>query len=181
MTITKDQLELLERPLQKNEELRYTIGGPVEAAVHSNLENERTGKLNQGHKAMNGAAHSLEQNMAFKAREGFAKAQFQQKAGEIPPQDLPIAESTWRQNHIEAHRGTLNKASNRLRSDIQQASHNQAPPIDTDLGYGASASRPYVDAYIKQHGPKARLIRNEQVRVFAETMKQDPQSRDLER
>lgn len=89
--ITKNQLDLLEKPLQKNEELTFTIGGPVETAVHSSLENERIGKLHKGHRAMHEAVHKFRQNMAFKSREGLAKSQFQNAhQGKFPIVDTDL-------------------------------------------------------------------------------------------
>lgn len=126
MMITKDELELLERRPEANKELHYTIGGTVEAAVHSNLEAERTSKLINGHRAMSAAVKTFRNNMAFKAREGLAQSQFQNSAPDIPkdipPQDLPLAQNTWRENHIEAHRQALDAASHNLRSSLSAAS-----------------------------------------------------------
>ena len=74
--ITKEQLELLERPLQQNKELHYTIGGTVETVVHSSVDAERIVRRNKGHRIMNEAVQDFRNNMAFKSREGLSKAQF---------------------------------------------------------------------------------------------------------
>jgi superoxide dismutase len=115
--ITKDQLELLKAPLKQNKELRYTIGGAVEATVHSSVESERIGKLNRGHRAMNEASQQLENDMAFSSREGLARAQFQNKS--MPEQDRTIAEQTWQHNHITAHEHGFERASTKLNKAVQ--------------------------------------------------------------
>lgn len=97
--ITKDQLDLLEKPLQKNEELTFTIGGPVETAVHSSLENERIGKLHQGHRTMHEAVQKFRHSMAFKSREGLAKGQFQNAhQGNLPIVDTDLGYGAGRDN-----------------------------------------------------------------------------------
>ena len=179
--ITKDQLDLLEKPLPKNEELHFTIGGSVETVVHSSLESERIGKRNRGHRVMNEVAVQLENNIAFKFREGLAKGQFQHSATELPPKDRSLAERTWQANHIAAHRDSLNRASNKLRSAIHEAARNQPPTIDSDLGYGASVSRSYVDAYVKQHGSQAQPTRDDRVGGFRQQMKTKNQGQERER
>ena len=79
--VTKEQLQRLERqrPAQ-NAERHYTIGGPVEAAVHSSVEAERIGQLNAGHRKLAEAEARLTHSIAFASREGQAKAGFQQTA-----------------------------------------------------------------------------------------------------
>lgn len=74
--ITKEQLERLKKPVTKNAELHYTIGGSIESAVHSNLESERIAKYNQGHRVMQKASADFKKNMALKSREGLARTQF---------------------------------------------------------------------------------------------------------
>ena len=75
--VTKGQLEQIRklRPKQ-NHELHYTIGGVVEARVHSSAEAERVGMLNRGDHLMHEAVEQFENNMTFKARKGQARAQF---------------------------------------------------------------------------------------------------------
>jgi hypothetical protein len=77
--ITKMELERLRstRPSHNNE-LHYTIGGAIEQQVHSSLEAERIGKLNQGDRLLQQALAEMRHEQAFKAREGLAKAQFNQ-------------------------------------------------------------------------------------------------------
>ena len=83
--ITKEALERLrsERP-QRKTELHYTIGGAIEAQVHSSLEAERIGKINRGDRAMNKAVQDFRHNMAFKSRAGQAKAQFESISTHLP-------------------------------------------------------------------------------------------------
>lgn len=75
--ITKMELERLRaaRP-RHNNELHYTIGGTIEQQVHSSLDAERIGKLNQGDRRLQEALNELRQNYELKTREGLAKAQF---------------------------------------------------------------------------------------------------------
>ena len=77
--ITKAELEQLRstRP-SHNQELHYTIGGAIEERVHSSLEAERIGKLNQGDRRLQQALAEMRHEQAFKTREGLAKAQFNQ-------------------------------------------------------------------------------------------------------
>ncbi len=77
--ITKMELERLRstRPSHNNE-LHYTIGGAIEQQVHSSLEAERIGKLNQGDRRLQEALEEMRHEQAFKTREGLAKAQFNQ-------------------------------------------------------------------------------------------------------
>ena len=86
--ITKAELERLRstRP-SYNQELHYTIGGAIEQQVHSSLEAERIGKLNQGDRRLQEALADLRQNYDLKSREGLSKAQFNAKTQE---QDIEI-------------------------------------------------------------------------------------------
>ena len=118
--ITKDELERLKQPSNKNAEMRYTIGGPLEAAVHSNVEAERIGKLQRGLHAMHKAVAEFRNEMTFKTREGQARAQFLNN-NVPPPQDLAIAQNTWQQNHMQAHEAGFNRASNMLKQDTKKA------------------------------------------------------------
>lgn len=100
MTITRDYLKGLEaqRP-QANVELHYTIGGSVETEVHSSLQAELTGAINQGYRH--------------------------------------LAEASQNFNH-----------------DLKAAIENRPKPIDTDLGYGASESRPFVEEFNRNNSPQ---------------------------
>ena len=84
--IHKDELERLrrERPAN-NSEVHYTIGGTLETQVHSTLESERIGKLNQGDRRLAEALEDLRHEHAFSSRQGLAKAQFNSKAPEFKP------------------------------------------------------------------------------------------------
>ena len=79
MTVTKTDLEALRaaKPV-KNNELHYTIGGTIETQVHSSVEAERIGKLNRGDRTMQVALLKMRHDRTFSAREGYAKAQFNQ-------------------------------------------------------------------------------------------------------
>ena len=89
--VTKYELKRLEQPSRQNKELHYTIGGPVEMAVHSTLESERIGKLNTGHRTMNTAVENFRHNMALKSREGLARSQFQHSVqGNLPVVDTDL-------------------------------------------------------------------------------------------
>lgn len=179
--ITKDQLDLLEKPIQRNEELHYTIGGPAETVVHSSLENERIGQLHRGHRIMNEAAARLERNVAFKSREGLAKGQFQHSAQELPQSDRALAERTWQSNHISAHKDRLNKASHALRSAVREAAQGNLPPTDTDIGYGGSPHQKRVDRYVEES--QRQPTHSQRIKEFAQSMTREPrqQSRNLER
>jgi len=74
--VTKEQLERLKKPVTKNAELHYTIGGSIETAVHSNIESERIAKYNKGRRIMKNVSADFRKNMALKPREGLARAQF---------------------------------------------------------------------------------------------------------
>ncbi len=80
MTITKEGIEALrkERPTP-NADVKHTINGPVQTAVHSTVEADRIGRLNQLDRTMQKASDDLENNMAFKAKEGYLKSQFEPK------------------------------------------------------------------------------------------------------
>ena len=82
MTVTKDQLDALQRPQAPNAELTYTIGGPVEASVHSSVEAERIGALTRGERQFSQAVEGFRTAMALDARQGLARARFQNHSGE---------------------------------------------------------------------------------------------------
>ncbi len=129
--ITKDELERLKQPAHKNAELRYTIGGAIETAVHSSVESERIGKLQQGHRMMHQAVENFRDNMAFKTREGLARSQFEQT--NIPPkQDRILAEDTWRQNHITAHEDRFKQASDDLQQQTSSAFQTETQTTNTN-------------------------------------------------
>lgn len=81
MTVTKAELDQLRtnRPV-RNQALHYTIGGPNEARVHSNVESERIGKLVRGDRRLQEALQQLRQDHAFASREGLSKAHFNAQA-----------------------------------------------------------------------------------------------------
>ncbi len=81
MTITKDVIEKERAALrdQPNTDVKYTINGPIQTAVHSTVKAENTARVNQMDRTMHQASENLANNMAFKAREGYAKAQFEPK------------------------------------------------------------------------------------------------------
>ena len=83
--ITKDQLKKLDEFPEPEREVRYTIGGPIEAAVHSSLENERHGQRVQGHRIMKQAVSDFRNNMAFQSRNGLARGQFCHVAPDLNP------------------------------------------------------------------------------------------------
>jgi|GEM_PF-4673873 len=78
-TVTREQVERLqnERP-DHVQELDYTIGGTVEAYVHSNLNAEREAAITYGERRLNIASEEMNMNAAFAANEGRAKAAFNQ-------------------------------------------------------------------------------------------------------
>lgn len=84
--IIKAELERLraERPLQ-NTERHYTIGGPIESQVHSCVESDRIGKLNQGDRRLTQALEDLRRDHALSSREGLAKAHFNTRAPALKP------------------------------------------------------------------------------------------------
>lgn len=129
--ITKDELERLKKPSHKNAELRYTIGGAVETVVHSNLESERMGKLQQGHKVMNEAVENFRNNMVFKTREGMARTQFEQ-TNAPPQQDRALAENTWQQNHVTAHEDRFQQSSDDLKQQTSSAFQNDTESTNTN-------------------------------------------------
>jgi len=129
--ITKDELERLKQPADKNAELRYTIGGAIETAVHSSVESERIGKLQQGHRMMHQAVENFRDNMAFKTREGLARSQFAQ-TNSPPPQDHAVAESTWRQNHIQIHEDRFKQSSDDLQQQTSNAFQNDTATENTN-------------------------------------------------
>ncbi|MEQ8694295.1 MAG: hypothetical protein RIC85_03085 [Gammaproteobacteria bacterium] len=94
MTITRQALAQLEarRPTM-NLEKHYTIDGPVEAAVHSNVESERIGRLNRGHRTLNNASTDLQTNLALNANRGLPTAQFGQAAPSTTPTHTPDFEA----------------------------------------------------------------------------------------
>ena len=66
-TVTKEAVRQLERERPThNAERHYTIGGDVEATVHSNLQAEREAAITHGHRRLNAAS--------AKARAGFVAA-----------------------------------------------------------------------------------------------------------
>ncbi len=85
--ITKDQLRKLDELPTPNNEVRYTIGGPIETEVHSTLESERQGQRVRGHRIMNKAVQDFRNNMAFQSRDGLAKGQFRHVAEKLSPRD----------------------------------------------------------------------------------------------
>ena len=121
--ITKDELERLKQPSHKNAELRYTIGGAVEAEVHSSVESERIAKLQHGHRAMHKAVQDFRNEMIFKSREGQARAQFMNN-NTPPPEDRAVAENTWRQNHMQAHENSFQQSSEDFKQQTASAFQN---------------------------------------------------------
>jgi hypothetical protein len=84
--ITKKALEQLRVSQPKhNHELHYTIGGSIEAQVHSSVEAERIGKLNNGDRRLQESLEQLRNDYAFSSREGQAKAHFNQQTQAIKP------------------------------------------------------------------------------------------------
>lgn len=118
--ITKDELDRLKKPVHKNAEVTYTIGGEIEASVHSNLESERIAAYHQGHRTMHKAVSEFRHNMLYKSREGMARGQF----NALPPQDQAIAEKTWNDNHRRSHEQGLARSSEQLKTDTKTAFGN---------------------------------------------------------
>ena len=59
-TVTAEDIERMERERpQHNPHLDYTIGGSVEAHVHTSIEAEREYAINRGHRILNQAANDL--------------------------------------------------------------------------------------------------------------------------
>ena len=84
--IHKDELERLRRDRPTNNaEVHYTIGGTIETQVHSTLESECIGELNQGDRRLAEALEDLRREHAFSSSEGLIKAQFNSKAPELKP------------------------------------------------------------------------------------------------
>lgn len=79
--VTVDRLKALEknRPTPQHG-VNYTIGGVVEAAVHTTVEAERNYALTSGYKRLQTASDKSQTDHVFAANEGRAKAQFQKTA-----------------------------------------------------------------------------------------------------
>jgi len=129
--ITKDELERLKQPSHKNAEVRYTIGGPIEAAVHSNVESERIGAFQLGHRTMHKAVEEFRNEMMFKTRDGQARAQFLQ-SNTPPPQGRAAAEDTWRQSHTQAHEDRFKHTSENLKQQTASSFQNETSKTSAD-------------------------------------------------
>lgn len=81
MTVTKAQLDALRaaRP-GLNPELLFTPDDMTVAAVHSFVEAERIGKLNQGDRIMQLSHEKLRGDLAKVRQDGFNRVQFNQIA-----------------------------------------------------------------------------------------------------
>lgn len=73
--VTKTALQQLEqnRP-QHNAELHYTIGGTIEAEVHSNLNAEREAAITNGHRRLAQSSKALKQT--FKTTKPSARTEY---------------------------------------------------------------------------------------------------------
>lgn len=96
-TVTKDAVKRLERqrPVQ-NMGMHYTIGGSIEATVHSNLNAEREAAITNGARALNGAAQKMQDGFQASkpdARTEYIRAQLtaarQDNSRDIAPEKLP--------------------------------------------------------------------------------------------
>ncbi len=82
--ITKKALEQLRVSQPKlNNELHYTIGGSIEAQVHSEVEAQRVHKLKHGEYRLQKALQEMRHDYAFSSRKGLAKAHFNQQTKEV--------------------------------------------------------------------------------------------------
>lgn len=93
--ITKDQLELLRQASEQTPSPALTPNGHLQQAVHQSLAREQAQAYTHGKARMNEAVEKFRANM----KERFGN----DKTREIPKADCALAESTWRQNHLDAH------------------------------------------------------------------------------
>ncbi len=68
-----------ERPTL-NPNVAYTIGGSIEATVHSCVNAEREGQIRQGWKALERASRDLGRDQPAARLPGYAKAEFKERA-----------------------------------------------------------------------------------------------------
>lgn len=81
-TVTAESVEQMERERPHHgATLDYTIGGAIEAEVHTTLEADRTYAINRGHRILNQAANDLGREVAQAARKPIA-LDFDQIKGE---------------------------------------------------------------------------------------------------
>ena len=153
--ITKDELERLKQPSHKNAELRYTIGGAVEAEVHSNVESERIAALNHGHRTMHEAVEGFRNEMLFKSRGGQARAQFLNNNAP-PAQDRAVAENTWQQNHVQAHENRFQQSSETLQQQASSSFHAEPVKTLTSTSEPTPRSEPVQDFKAAMSQPQSQ-------------------------
>lgn len=84
--ITKAMLDQLRAErMRKNAQLDYTIGGPIQARVESNIEIEREKKIKQGENILQNALYEMEREQALSSHNGLVKAHFNHSKQEIEP------------------------------------------------------------------------------------------------
>lgn len=81
MTVTKAQLDALASQRHSNNaELHLRPDNATVAYVHSSLEAQRIGQLNQGHRVLQIAHEDMTVQLRQAKAQGFAKAQFQMQS-----------------------------------------------------------------------------------------------------
>lgn len=116
--ITKDQLKQLEQQQREaRPQIDYTIDGGMETVVHQQVERDRQRQIANGKEQLQHASNELRQTLSRKFADGLLRSRFQSANNQVPDSDRAIAESTWRQNHIDSHKQQLEQARTRLRDN----------------------------------------------------------------
>lgn len=76
-TVTREHLDKLARDSAvPNQTLNYTIGGPAETYVHTNLDADRAARRARGEKILRESTAKLERDHCFARTQGWAKVSF---------------------------------------------------------------------------------------------------------
>lgn len=123
--ITKDELERLKQPPDKNHELHYTIGGTIEAEAHTKIHRERLQKAAQGERVLGEAASRFREQMKEKSGSNFPHERESSGKTKIPPEDKALTEETWLSNHLDIHVQKFRRAQQKLRSAVTDSFRDQ--------------------------------------------------------
>ncbi len=94
MTVTKDEIRRLKERPPPTQSVDLTPTGELRSQASMHEESQRQNTIQYGEYVLNNAVENFRNNMAFRAREGFSKAQFDKSAGQVPFKEAPQLEKS---------------------------------------------------------------------------------------